>query len=76
MGFLWYDSAVITAGVVDAADPANRGKVMAFYSLIGFLEEHWPRHFGYMLDIGGGETTALGWRLDFSLAFLVCLGPQ
>ena len=35
-----------------------------------------PVTFGYMLDIGGGETTALGWRLGFfSLAFLVCLGP-
>ena len=75
--FVAADSAVITAGVVDAADPANRGKVMAFYSLIGFLGGSiGPVTFGYMLDIGGGETTALGWRLGFfSLAFLVCLGP-
>ena len=75
--FVAADSAVITAGVVDAADPANRGKVMAFYSLIGFLGGSiGPVTFGYMLDIGGGETTDLGWRLGFfSLAFLVCLGP-
>ena len=75
--FVAADSAVITAGVVDAADPANRGKVMAFYSLFGFLGGSiGPVTFGYMLDIGGGETTALGWRLGFfSLAFLVCLGP-
>ena len=75
--FVAADSAVITAGVVDAADPANRGKVMAFYSLIGFLGGSiGPVTFGYMLDIGGGEATALGWRLGFfSLAFFVCLGP-
>ena len=48
------------------SDPANRGKVMAFYSLIGFLGGSiGPVTFGYMLDIGGGETTALGWRLGF-----------
>ena len=75
--FVAADSAVITAGVVEVADPAYRGKVMAFYSLIGFLGGSiGPVTFGYMLDIGGGETAALGWRLGFfSLAFLVCLGP-
>ena len=71
------DSAIITAGMVDAADPSHRGTVMAFYSLVGFFGGFiGPVIFGYMLDLGGGETAPFGWRLGFiSLALMVCLGP-
>ena len=71
------DSATITAGVVDVADPRYRGTVMATYSLIGFLGASiGPVVFGLMLDLGGGESSSLGWKLAFaSLAVMVCLGP-
>ena len=50
---------------------------MAAYSLIGFLGASiGPVVFGLMLDLGGGETSSLGWILGFaSLAIIVCLGP-
>ena len=71
------DSATITAGVVDVADPRFRGTVMATYSLIGFLGASiGPVVFGLMLDLGGGESSSLGWKLAFSsLAAMVCIGP-
>ncbi len=71
------DSATITAGVVDVADPRYRGTVMATYSLIGFLGASiGPVVFGFMLDLGGGESSSLGWKLAFSsLAAMVCIGP-
>ena len=71
------DSATITAGVVDVEDPRFRGTVMATYSLIGFLGASiGPIVFGVMLDLGGGESSSLGWKLAFaSLAVMVCLGP-
>ena len=50
---------------------------MAMYSLIGFLGASiGPVVFGIMLDLGGGESTALGWKLGFSSpAVMVFLGP-
>jgi len=71
------DSATITSGVVDSSVPSYRGTVMAAYSLIGFLGASiGPVVFGLMLDLGGGETSSLGWKLGFaSLAIIVCLGP-
>ena len=54
------DSATITAGVVDVADPRYRGTVTATYSLIGFLGASiGPVVFGLMLDLGGGESSSL-----------------
>ncbi len=71
------DSATITAGVVDVAEPRYRGTVMAAYSLIGFIGASMgPVVFGFLLDLGGGETSSLGWGLGFmSLSFMVMLGP-
>ena len=71
------DSATITSGVVESSDPSYRGTVMAAYSLIGFLGASiGPVVFGLMLDLGGGESSSLGWKLGFtSLAIIVCLGP-
>ena len=71
------DSATITAGLVEAADQGHRGTVMATYSLIGFIGASiGPVVFGFMLDLGGGESNSLGWKLGFiSLAVMVCLGP-
>ena len=71
------DSATLTSGVLDSSDPSYRGTVMAVYSLIGFLGASiGPIVFGLMLDLGGGETSSLGWKMGFaSLAFIVCLGP-
>ena len=71
------DSGTITAGLVEAADQGQRGTVMAIYSLIGFLGAAMgPVIFGFMLDLGGGESSLLGWKLGFiSLAVMVCIGP-
>ena len=51
--------------------------MIAIYSLIGFLGAAMgPVIFGFMLDLGGGESSLLGWKLGFiSLAVMVCIGP-
>ena len=71
------DSATLTSGVVDSSDPSYRETVIAVYSLIGFLGASIrPIVFGIILDLGGAETSSLGWKMGFaSLAFIVCLGP-
>lgn len=70
------DAGVMTAGVVNAAVPAQRGTTMAFYSLIGFGAGFLsPAAFGAVLDLAGGRSSALAWGLAFaSLGVVALLG--
>lgn len=71
------DSATITAGVVQVADPTLRGATMAVHSMIGFIGSMLgPIIFGVVLDLGGGETSGMAWGLAFTvIAALLMLGP-
>jgi MFS family permease len=61
------DSATLTAGVVAASDPAERGATMAVYSLAGFGAGFLaPLVFGAVMDGTGGETRRLAWGLAFA----------
>ena len=61
------DSAALTAGVVAASDPAERGATMAVYSLAGFGAGFVaPLAFGAVLDAAGGQGRTLGWGLAFA----------
>lgn len=71
------DSASITAGVVAAAQPDQRGATMAVHSCIGFAgASAGPIVFGVVLDLAGGGTNTLAWGLAFATMGLgVALGP-
>jgi len=71
------DSAALTAGAVEAADPDRRGATMAVHSLIGFgCAFIGPLVLGVVLDMTGGATTALSWGFAFlSVAAIGLLGP-
>ena len=71
------DSATITAGMVNAAEPRYRGATMAVHSLIGFVGAFLgPIVFGIVLDLAGGQDNPLAWGLAFSsMGLIVLLGP-
>jgi len=71
------DSATITAGVVEAADPSYRGATMAAHSLIGFIGSFLgPIIFGIVLDVAGGTAVTHAWGWAFmAMALLVLMGP-
>lgn len=71
------DSATITAGVVEAADPALRGMTMAVHAMIGFVGSMLgPILFGVVLDLAGGGQSQVAWGMSFSvIAALLMLGP-
>lgn len=74
------DSAALTAGVVAAAAPAERGATMAVYSVAGFAAASVaPLVFGTVLDLAGGAARERAWVLAFaSLAapsLVMCLRP-
>ncbi len=60
------DSAALTAGVVSAARPGERGATMAVYSLAGFGAAFVsPLVFGAALDRAGGADAPAGWGVAF-----------
>lgn len=71
------DSAALTAGLVAAAPPAQRGAALAVYSLVGFGAGFvGPLAFGLVLDAAGGRESALAWGLaTASLGFGCLLAP-
>jgi MFS family permease len=76
MYFVGIDAGTMTAGVVNAADPAQRGATMAMYSLLGFSAGFVsPAVFGAVLDLAGGRDHQLAWGLAFaSLGLVAALG--
>ncbi len=71
------DSATLTAGVVELADPSLRGATMAVHAMIGFVGSTLgPIIFGLVLDIGGGETKTLAWGAAYTvIALILMAGP-
>lgn len=71
------DSATITAGVVEAADPSLRGMTMAVHAMIGFVGSALgPILFGVVLDVGGGGDSGFAWGLAYTvIAAVLMLGP-
>ena len=71
------DSATLTAGTVENADPRYRGATMAVHSTIGFLGAVLgPVLFGFVLDAGGGVAIAGAWGWAFAaMAVLIAMGP-
>jgi MFS family permease len=70
------DAGAMTAGVVNAADPAHRGTTMTLYSVIGFGTGFIsPTVFGAVLDLAGGRGELKAWGLAFaSLGAVALLG--
>jgi MFS family permease len=74
---LMLDSASLTVGAMNAADPERRGSTLAVHTTLGtsmaFLG---PLASGFALDLTGGGATAASWAACFAvLAAGVALGP-
>ena len=70
---IFLDSAALTAGTVQAADPALRGATMGLHSMCGYAGGLMgPLGVGFALDLAGSNLT-LGWGLAFSQLALISL---
>ena len=68
------DAGTMTAGVVNAAEPAHRGATLTLYSLVGFGTGFIsPTVFGLVLDLAGGRGELVAWGLAFASLGLVAL---
>jgi MFS family permease len=68
------DSAALTAGLVAAAPPNQRGAAMAVYSFMGFGAGFIaPLVFGAVLDAAGGKTEVAAWGIAFGSLGAGCL---
>ena len=72
---IFLDSSALTAGTVQAADPALRGATMGLHSMCGYAGGFiGPFGVGLALDLAG-DNLALGWGLGFGhLAIVTLLG--
>lgn len=75
LAFIFLDSSALTAGTVQAADPAMRGATMGLHSMCGYAGGFiGPLGVGFALD-WAGENLALGWGLGFGqLAVISIVG--
>ena len=70
---IYLDSSALTAGTVQAADPALRGATMGLHSMSGYTGGFLgPLGVGLMLDFAG-EDGAIGWGLGFGHLAVVTL---
>jgi MFS family permease len=74
LAFVFLDSSALTAGTVQAADPAMRGATMGLHSMCGYAGGFiGPLGVGFALDAAG--DSAVGWGLGFSqLAVISIIG--
>jgi hypothetical protein len=73
LAFIFLDSAALTAGTVQAADPALRGATMGLHSMCGYAGGLiCPLGVGLALDLAGNNQT-LGWGLGFGQLALVSI---
>lgn len=73
MAAIFLDSSALTAGTVQAADPALRGATMGLHSMCGYAGGFLgPLGVGFALDFAGSNT-ALGWGLGFGQLAIVTL---
>jgi len=72
---IFLDSSALTAGTVQAADPALRGATMGLHSMCGYAGGFiGPFGVGLVLDVAGDDV-ALGWGFGFGhLAIVTLLG--
>ena len=72
---IYLDSSALTAGTVQAADPALRGATMGLHSMFGYAGGFvGPLLAGVMLDLAGGDGVA-AWGLAFGhVAFIMLAG--
>jgi MFS family permease len=70
---IYLDSSALTAGTVQAADPALRGATMGLHSMAGYAGGFvGPLLCGVVLDLAGGEG-AFAWGLAFGHVALITL---
>ncbi len=70
------DSAALTAGLVGAAPPHQRGAAMAVHSFLGFGAGFVaPVVFGLVLDFAGGNRSVFAWGLAFASLGSGCVLP-
>jgi MFS family permease len=73
-GLIQLDSASLTAGAVQAAEPGRRGATLGVHSVSGFLGGAIsPLVTGLALDATGGGASALSWGTGFIAMGAVCL---
>ena len=72
---IYLDSSALTAGTVQAADPALRGATMGLHSMFGYAGGFvGPLLAGVVLDLAGGDGVA-AWGLAFGhVAFIILAG--
>jgi MFS family permease len=72
---IYLDSSALTAGTVQAADPALRGATMGLHSMLGYAGGFvGPLAAGVLLDWAGGEGVE-AWGLAFGhVAFIMLAG--
>ncbi|MBS0641323.1 MAG: MFS transporter [Proteobacteria bacterium] len=70
---IYLDSSALTAGTVQAADPALRGATMGLHSMSGYAGGFLgPLGVGIVLDLCGGDSV-LGWGFAFGHLAIVTL---
>jgi len=70
---IYLDSSALTAGTVQASDPAVRGATMGLHSMCGYTGGFLgPLGVGLALDLAGGNVT-LGWGVGFGHLAVVTL---
>jgi MFS family permease len=73
LAFVFLDSSALTAGTVQAADPALRGATMGLHSMCGYAGGFiGPLGVGLALDLAG-QNLILGWGLGFGQLALVSI---
>jgi MFS family permease len=67
------DSAALTAGLLAAAEPQQRGAAMAVHSFLGFGAAFVaPVVFGAVLDFAGGNHSVVAWGVAFASLGVGC----
>ncbi len=73
LAFIFLDSSALTAGTVQAADPALRGATMGLHSMCGYAGGFiGPLGVGLALDLAERNLT-LGWGLGFGQLAIISL---
>ena len=73
LAFIFLDSSALTAGTVQAADPALRGATMGLHSMCGYAGGFiGPLGVGLALDLAG-KNFVLGWGLGFGQLAIISL---
>ncbi len=73
LAFIFLDSSALTAGTVQAADPAMRGATMGLHSMCGYAGGFiGPLGVGLALDLAGNNLV-LGWGLGFGQLALISI---